>query len=34
MSRSGVYAREDAAAAVTDTQPYVAPVAFRVEAPN
>jgi hypothetical protein len=29
-----VYAREDAAAGVTVDEPYVAPVAFRVEAPN
>ena len=34
VSRSGVYAREDAAAGVTVNEPYVAPVAFRVEAPN
>jgi hypothetical protein len=34
VSRSGVYAREDAAAGVTVDEPYVAPVAFRVEAPN
>jgi hypothetical protein len=30
VSRSGVYAREDATAGVTVTQPYVAPVRVRV----